>query len=144
MLYAIQKTEPSFMEYIDYSEHTDFEINTLCAERRGLIPSIKALGGSGHAVCVEDPSYYKFDPCHDPAAAWPIIEYIFSQGVTYALNGGGLFTGNMGVAYGGKKYDIEDHPLRANMRLYLQMTDRVKDPLSPGNTVTLTEQMAEE
>ena len=118
---AISKSK--IMDTNKYSQLDDFNINKLVAERFGLQPTIKALGGSGNAVCVKDNNYYKFEPCHDPSHAWPIITFLFENNITLAMNGSGVLTGNLGVKYQGKSLDIEDNPLRAAMIVYLVFTD---------------------
>lgn len=65
---------------------------------------------------------HEFEPCTNPSDAWPIIEWIFNQDVTFAMNGGGIMTGNLGSKYGGIKLDIAAKPLRAAMEVYILMS----------------------
>ena len=65
---------------------------------------------------------FSFEPCTNPNDAWPIIEWIFNQDVTFAMNGGGIMTGNLGSKYGGIKLDIAAKPLRAAMEVYILMS----------------------
>lgn len=64
----------------------------------------------------------KVDYCTNPNDAWPIIEDVFSKGVSFAINSGGIMTGNLGAKYGGIKLDIECSPLRAAMIVYILMS----------------------
>ena len=64
----------------------------------------------------------RFESCTNPSDAWPIIEWIFNQGVTFAMNDGGIMTGNLGSKYGGIKLDIAAKPLRAAMEVYILMS----------------------
>ena len=117
-----------------YEEMSDFEINKLVAlliERLGLLTYIVTFNDSDEVVhlCEEDGLYSMipiahFDPCNNPADAWPIIlEYKIGID-TIGFKGGedrvwwAELTFN---EYGDHHYAEDKNPLRAAMIVYLML-----------------------
>ena len=123
------------MTKIDYSKLSDQEFNA----RVGRIVSkdgLSIIASDGNAVIHEyaDCGEFKgiclgwkvFDPCHNPADAWPIIEsklICLAADVFAEPHDGGKWVAQ--PAYGWEKERVRsDNPLRAAMIVFLEMHDK--------------------
>lgn len=97
-----------------WKDKTDFEINKLVGECLGL-----DLSGITEEINLMYDSVK--DYCNEPSRAWPIIELIFSKGVTLIINDTGVTTGNLGEDLNGESLDVDCKPLRAAMIVYLEI-----------------------
>lgn len=61
---------------MDYSQLSDFEINKLVAqEKQYPLKPTQHFGDAGLSIVILEHGYPShFDPCNNPADAWPIIE----------------------------------------------------------------------
>lgn len=112
---------------MDYSKLSDFEINKLVAIATGH-KQFSSLGWQGlqegnfSAVIVRGPRKIGgFDPCNDPADAWPIIT---SNRIGIVP---GTATDKWAAHHGNWDIAIADvNPLRAAMIIFLMMQDSRK------------------
>lgn len=128
---------------MNYNEMSDFEINKAVAKAVGRMAKTEFDSGfigftkSYHEMypstvwtaAVDAEGYQceaweQTDYCNDPSDAWPIIELLFSQGITLIMNDTGVMTNNAGVKFNGKSFDVEGSPLRAAMIVYLTMQEQ--------------------
>lgn len=110
----------------DYSSMTDLEINKAVA---ALNPSIY-ISEDGEPVYLEPspaPAYtgsdydeVVFDPCNNPADAWPIIKSSLICLTPYGSDGSWWEAEDR---YGTGKSDCDNNPLRAAMVVYLMMKE---------------------
>lgn len=125
------------MTKIDYSQLSDFEINKRVSVAAGLNVNmffdVDEAYARGPVWTVPSGNYYAgiksskgnpFDPCNDPADAWPIIE---SNGITI-INDKNCFprATNDSYAFINEQYDeclhaLDRNPLRAAMIVFLEM-----------------------
>ncbi|HGM5054093.1 TPA: phage protein NinX family protein [Serratia marcescens] len=117
----------------DYSNMSDFEIN--------VAVSLELFDGSSGGdtsriatwcACKENGEYGLFDPCNNPADAWPIIvaslievspDYDFTDESEQELSSTGFWTANHVEADGNSYYQSHKNPLRAAMIVFLMMKD---------------------
>lgn len=110
---------------MDYSKLSDFEINCSIAEMTGHKPLSEEQGYAGlqkgniTAAIVRGPSKIGgFDPCNDPADAWPII---LSSRIGVVP---GTATDKWAAHHGDWDVCIADeNPLRAAMIVFLMMQE---------------------
>lgn len=102
---------------MDYSQLSDFEINKRVAQLHGgfaLTLSVIDAPPSGKSF---HPG--RFDPCNNPADAWPIIE---SNRI--GIMPSEMKTKELWMSTSGKgSYAYHENPLRAAMIVFLQMQD---------------------
>ena len=101
---------------------SDFEINIIMAHYDPAIindtqpPQIQ----NESAVYMNDiVSQWTMDWCNNWSDMGPLIEWIFNENVTFAINGGGIITSSLGVKFNGAKLNIECKPLRAAAIVYI-------------------------
>lgn len=109
----------------DYSAMSDFEINK----------AVAILIGGFHEEDMFEPeqtifrrfnniigkTYAKFDPCNNPADAWPII----ADNKINIDHRESIKAGVMATKSGNKEiYAVDSNPLRAAMIVYLQMMEQ--------------------
>ena len=109
---------------MNYNELTDFEINKLVAEKRGL----NLTEGQHYAPTVgyleKGKGFKRVDYCNNPSDAWPIIlENKISMQHNVLTRGADWFAGV--YCFDGEpiETDYMDNPLRAAMIVYLMMGD---------------------
>lgn len=95
----------------DYSAMSDFEINKLVGGLSGEAASTEPV-----LNLVMRTNGRKFDPCNNPADAWPII-------VANKISINHWHTGNWTADSFGGDFVFSDTPLRAAMIAYLQMME---------------------
>lgn len=101
---------------MDYSKMSDKEINREVQKLTGM----GCMSGDG-VLIVADGRWRRFDPCNNPADAWPIIvenkiniewhEWKGEEWKSYALNNAMM------------KSCYDDKPLRAAMTVFLMMQE---------------------
>lgn len=120
---------------MDYSKLSDFEINKLVAIATGR-KQFSSLGWQGlqegnfSAVIVRGPRKIGgFDPCNDPADAWPIID---ENNITIINDNPSLRFAVSEVAayFNGSNHIWSSHEngLRAAMIVFLKMQDSRQSP----------------
>lgn len=102
---------------MDYSNLSDEQINLRVFE--------KAFGKLGTDKDMERIwSQGKFQPCNNPADAWPII---VENGITLAFQDGNWWADNLAYWVDGVEWSIggiiDKNPLRAAMIVFLMMQD---------------------
>lgn len=101
---------------MDYSNWTDFAINAAVGaatgEARNSEPLLKLV--------IRNSTGRKFDPCNNPADAWPII---FSNRIALTPYGHGAAFWEAEDRYGTGKSDCDKNPLRAAMIVFLKMQE---------------------
>ncbi|MGF6559028.1 phage protein NinX family protein [Erwinia aphidicola] len=109
---------------MDYSKLSDFEISILVAKVGGHIPLDESQGWAGTqkepftAVIVKGAHIIGgFDPCNNPADAWPII---FNNGIGLRKQSNGIWSCSQP---GGNYPQYSENPLRAAMIVYLMMQE---------------------
>ena len=113
---------------MNYEEMSDYEINRAVAacflpcdyEPSDESETVFLLGPTGYA---EWKSCGKFDPCNNPSDAWPIIEWIFNEGLAIVMNNEGVMTSVLGKRHNHQYFDLEGDPLRCCMIVYLMMQE---------------------
>jgi hypothetical protein len=103
----------------DYSKMSDFEINKAVGSAVGYATGIEPC----FEVVIINKTGRPFDPCNNPADAWPIIirnlisiDRIFDKGNTW-------------LAFGGDDSEhrhVHSNPLRAAMIVFLMMKESEK------------------
>ncbi|EEQ3040097.1 DUF2591 domain-containing protein [Escherichia coli] len=114
---------------MDYSQLSDFEINKAVAISVGFQcyygdgSYTNNLGLRGAIVKGENDSGLfmvgEFNPCNNPADAWPIIK----ENMISIINLDEDEWGARGMAYCKSKRAIHENPLRAAMIVFLMMQD---------------------
>lgn len=107
----------------DYAALSDFEINKAVAEKLKMVIDGNYFNSSAiPAGLTGDGDIKPFDPCNNPADAWPIIDHnnIDIQFRTSMLN-------PVPMAKNGDKYSIDENPLRAAMIVFLMMQENTHD-----------------
>ncbi|EPO6584313.1 phage protein NinX family protein [Enterobacter hormaechei] len=105
---------------MDYSQLSDFEINKRVAQLHGGFALTLAVHDEPPSGKSLDPG--RFDPCNNPADAWPIITankisiYAMSEADKRGGWGAEAFHPN-------DAYSFNDNPLRAAMIVFLMMQD---------------------
>lgn len=105
---------------MDYSQLSDFEINKRVAQLHGGFALTLAVIDSPPSGKSFHPG--RFDPCNNPADAWPIITdnkisiYAMSEADARGKWGAEAF-------YPNEAYHFNDNPLRAAMIVFLMMKD---------------------
>ena len=120
---------------MDYSQLSDFEINKRVSVAAGLnvnmffdVDEAYARGPvwtspSGNCYAgIKSSKGNPFDPCNDPADAWPII--VENKISIYAMSEADA-RGKWGAEafYPNEAYHFNDNPLRAAMIVFLMMRD---------------------
>ena len=111
----------------DYSKMSDFEINKLVALASGKNIKFIRVDVDGNDIGVIVGQKYtrqqlSFDPCNNPADAWPIITankisiYAMSE-----IDGRGCWGAE--AFYPNESYHFNDNPLRAAMIVFLMMQE---------------------
>ncbi|EOG6122417.1 phage protein NinX family protein [Cronobacter sakazakii] len=126
---------------MDYSKLSDFEINKLVAEATGtkVEETYQFVNGgedisdhmSGIVLMRKITSNRKhwklYDPCNNPADAWPIIvENLIALRPVALHVGGHRWFATKGEGDFGMKY-ADDNPLRAAMVVFLMMQEQEND-----------------
>lgn len=102
----------------DYASMSDQQINREVQKLTGM----GCMSGNG-VLIISDGRWRKFDPCNNPADAWPIItESMIS--IRPVGNDGQLWEAS-GMA--GMKADYDKNPLRAAMIVFLMMKESEND-----------------
>ena len=101
----------------DYASMSDQQINREVQKLTG----IGCMSGAG-VLIVSDGRWRMFDPCNNPADAWPIITYSMIS-IRPVGNDGQLWEAS-GMA--GMKADYDKNPLRAAMVVFLMMNESEK------------------
>lgn len=112
----------------DYSAMSDDEIAmeifllNLCESARKLAIS---RGMNHHDILRGAGEWSKYDPCNNPADAWPIIA---SSGISLMFDGEWQACANIEMDSGGlcswDYYTLDSNPLRAAMIVYLKMMEQ--------------------
>ncbi|AUO67876.1 hypothetical protein WM46_04400 [Citrobacter freundii complex sp. CFNIH2] len=103
---------------MDYSKLSDKEVNRKIQIASNLIGSMTGKG----VLIVRNGKWEFFDPCNNPADAWPIIAenkisiYAMSEADTRGKWGSEAF-------YPSEAYHFNDNPLRAAMIVFLMIQD---------------------
>ncbi|ELK6656017.1 DUF2591 domain-containing protein [Citrobacter freundii] len=127
---------------MDYSKLSDFEINCLVAEATGHSPldaehgyaGLQAEGDITAAIVRGPRKIGAFDPCNNPADAWPIIveNNMSLHAPRYKEGWMAEFTGSDDDVNDGFSVEyLESHhenPLRAAMIVFLMMQDSANVP----------------
>lgn len=105
----------------DYASMSDLEIN----EAVGKFVYLPHLCVSnGLCLYTIDYIWTEFDPCNNPADAWPII---VENGITLAFQDGNWWADNLAYWIDGVEWSIggiiDKNPLRAAMIVFLMMKD---------------------
>ncbi|MRT01930.1 phage protein NinX family protein [Ewingella americana] len=107
----------------DYSTMDDLEINQrVFFWRNGEIKECKGLAkvADGHISYLTTLGYVRFDPCNNPADAWPII---LENKIN--IDHRDTFKAGPMASMSGRKdiYAVDKNPLRASMIVFLMMKD---------------------
>lgn len=107
---------------MDYSQLSDFEINKRVAQLHGGFALTLAVHDEPPSGKSFDPG--RFDPCHNPADAWPIITEN-RIGIIPAPDAGKWKSAHREVGEDDTPYHFtrSDNPLRAAMIVFLMMQD---------------------
>lgn len=108
---------------MDYSKLSDFEINLRVAEISVDYDCISRLPYTNMAVHWGDgANWHAFNPCNNPADAWPIITENKISIYAMSENDG---RGHWGAEafYPNESYHFNDNPLRAAMIVFLKMQE---------------------
>jgi hypothetical protein len=120
---------------MDYSKLSDFEINELVAKVAGVSHETYPDFSPEPYVWNED-AKAEFDPCNNPADAWPIIadkKICLAFDVFAEPQDGGGWVAS--PAYGWESERVRhDNPLRAAMILFLKMQESANVPANPTGT----------
>ncbi|ENN9327366.1 DUF2591 family protein [Citrobacter freundii] len=130
---------------MDYSKMSDFEINCLVAEATGHSPldaehgyaGLQAEGDITAAIVRGPRKIGAFDPCNNPADAWPIIlsklisvepDYEFIDPSEEQVFASGAWIAEHFDGKGEHLQYVDINPLRAAMIVFLQMQDSANVP----------------
>lgn len=109
----------------DYASMSDREIGRLVAAATGM------NGGAsynGTTLVVRNGVWDIFDPCNNPADAWPII---VENGITLAFQDGNWWADSLAYWVDGVEWNIggiiDKNPLRAAMVVFLMMKESEND-----------------
>ena len=102
----------------DYASMSDREINREVQKLTG----IGCMSGAG-VLIVADGRWRMFDPCNNPADAWPIITDSMIS-IRPVGNDGQLWEAS---GMDGMKADYDKNPLRAAMIVFLMMKESEND-----------------
>lgn len=109
----------------DYAAMSDFEISRLVGDVLGV--QWANLDENYHELCYWpelDDGLRIFDPCNNPADAWPII---VENGITLAFQDGNWWADNLAYWVDGFEWSIggiiDKNPLRAAMIVFLMMKE---------------------
>ena len=112
----------------DYASMSDFEISRLVGDVLGV--QWANLDENYHELCYWpelDDGLRIFDPCNNPADAWPII---VESGITLAFQDGNWWADNLAYWVDGVEWNsggiIDKNPLRAAMIVFLMMKEAEK------------------
>lgn len=105
---------------MDYSQLSDFEINKLVAqEKQYPLKSTQHFGDAGLSIVILEHGYPShFDPCHNPADAWPIIEKQLIRIVPVVIGEKTQWVCSRDI-----HASASENPLRAAMIVFLMMQD---------------------
>lgn len=114
---------------MDYSKLSDFEINFRVAEIVVDYDCISRLPYTDMAVHWGDgANWHVFNPCNNPADAWPIIhQNLIALKPVAMYVGGHRWFATKGDA-GFEIKSANDNPLRAAMELFLMMQESEQSP----------------
>ena len=121
----------------DYASMSDQQINQLVGEKVSR-DGMSIIASDGNAVIHEysDCGDFKgvclgwkvFDPCNNPADAWPII---IESGITLAFQDGNWWADNLAYWVDGVEWNIggiiDKNPLKAAMIAFLMMKESKND-----------------
>lgn len=109
---------------MDYSKMTDFEINMKVAELCLDYDSISQFPHIGASVHWGDgANWHNYNPCNNPADAWPIIvNNLITLRPVALYVGGHRWFATQGEGDFGMKY-ADDNPLRSAMIVFLMMQE---------------------
>ncbi|ENV9112182.1 hypothetical protein L400_00067 [Enterobacter hormaechei] len=114
---------------MDYSKLSDKEVNRKVQIASRLIGSLTGRG----VLIVRDGKWEFFDPCNNPADAWPIITankisiYAMSEADKRGGWGAEAFHPN-------DAYSFNDNPLRAAMIVFLMMQESANVPANSAGS----------
>lgn len=127
---------------IDYSKMSDFDISKRVLISLGYKPAYEdesciSFLSSNERKDVGDGGVkrFKFDPCNNPADAWPIIvanlievspDYLFTDDSEEELCATGFWMASHVEADGKSYYQVHQNPLRAAMIVFLMLKDAEK------------------
>ncbi|MBG0644835.1 DUF2591 family protein [Enterobacter kobei] len=104
---------------MDYSQLSDFEINKRVAQLHGGFALTLAVHDEPPSGKSFDPG--RFDPCHNPADAWPII---VGSKINIRFGAEGMACEAQFMQYGHESVECyHANPLRAAMIVFLMMQD---------------------
>lgn len=128
---------------MDYSKMSDFEINCLVAEATGHSPldaehgyaGLQAEGDITAAIVRGPRKIGAFDPCNNPADAWPIITENriaiipdSAEGEWVSFNEFTLYEGDWMFASDPAHHSNGKNPLRCAMECFLMMRESANVP----------------
>lgn len=112
----------------DYSAMSDFDIQQAVLQETWGNHPVRLLGKMMLDIMLSD-----YDPCNNPADAWPIIESAEISLIRDLPNSGWtafgmfkLFDGDWGFEQDPEHHQCNANPLRAAMIVYLMMKDAEK------------------
>ena len=114
----------------DYSSMSDFEINKAVFVKKQYYDEVidKPVRDGASVHCGDGCNWREFDPCNNPADAWPII---VENGITLAFQDGNWWADNLAYWIDGVEWSIggiiDKNPLRAAMIVFLMMKDGEND-----------------
>ena len=107
----------------DYASMSDQQINREVQKLTGM----GCMSGNG-VLIIADGRWRTFDPCNNPADAWPII---VENGITLAFQDGNWWADNLAYWIDGVEWSIggiiDKNPLRAAMIVFLMMKESEND-----------------
>lgn len=125
---------------MDYSKMSDFDIN--------VAVSLELFNGSSGGdtsriatwcACKENGGYGLFDPCNNPADAWPIITESriaiipdTTAGEWVAFNEFTLYEGDWMFASDPAHHSNGNNPLRCAMECFLMIQESANVPVNPA------------
>ncbi|WP_410759467.1 phage protein NinX family protein [Citrobacter youngae] len=113
---------------MDYSKLSDFEINKSVAEVSSIDCCVRinfsgeSIGGEARKWLCRYEEGTKFDPCNNPADAWPII---VDNSIGIKKQSNGLWVSSR---HGGMYPQYHENPLRAAMIVFLMMQGSANVP----------------
>ena len=119
---------------MDYSKMSDFEINkAVAAAKRYPIRQTQHFGDASLSIVMLEPGYPShFDPCNNPADAWPIIEANNIAVIPYRHTLPQAWPTAFGLT---SRFTTEDeNPLRAAMIVILKLQEPANVPVNPPGT----------
>ena len=112
----------------DYASMSDQHINQLVGCKIGEMRMGKygacCVTSNGEALAIKGGVWQTFDPCNNPADAWPII---VENGISLAFQDGNWWADNLAYWVDGVEWNIggiiDKNPLKAAMIAFLMMKE---------------------